>query len=280
MKSKKSYFQFLFRYLLSILLALAFSTTLAIYFFDLYARDAIDQLFLIFLPTLAFAFLFSELFSQKKGSKADRFWTAIRSWRGIDFSLQGEKRAPFSKPRRLDLFSTWLAGSVIAFFGVSLFSEFYIKGYEFFILAFLFTVLGGLISYHLIGKIKSFWKEEISSRWIEPIIFTFLLFFVISIVKDGLQFLRVIDKNIFLLTPNQIFFFIAIALFPAPWLTFYFLKQSRYFASFRETQIYKFIQDNLTGILLSALFFIAYFILSSALNQPHFGADDTFFDAG
>ena len=29
--------------------------------------------------------------------------------------------------------------------------------------------------YYLIGKIKFFWKEELSLRWIEPIIFIFLL---------------------------------------------------------------------------------------------------------
>jgi len=314
MDKKTSWFHLLLRYLFSVLFALAFSTTLAIYFFDIYERDALDQLFLIFIPTVAFAWLFSENFFRVNKILQN---SLPRIWRGIGLStflvasicnfaiptesiidkfavlffswflafilslptLKSLENAFVEKKR--NLLSGWLAGTVITFFLVSLFSEFYLKGYEFFILVFFFIMSGGLISYHLIGKTKHFWKENISSRWIEVLIFIFLLLFVIATVKNGLHFLRLIDKNIFLLDTNQIIFFCAIALFSAPWLILFvgFVNDHGYLLSFRETWGYKFIQDNLTGLLISLLFFAAYFVLSSALNQPHFGSDDTFFDA-
>ncbi|MBL6960562.1 MAG: hypothetical protein ISR59_05595 [Anaerolineales bacterium] len=314
MEKKNSWFQFLLRYLLSVLLALAFSTTLAIYFFDINEHDAINQLFLIVVPAVAFAWLFSEFYIRLKNifhNSTPRVWGSIGTSTFIvasiyNFAIPSESIIDklavficswflafiFSLPtlnslenavleNKKNLLIGWLAGVIVAFFLVSVFSEFYLEGYEFFLLIFIFTLTSGLISKHLVGKIKHIREELLSSRWVDMLVFISLLSFVVAIVRDGLQFLRLTDKNIFLLGTDQIITFFAIALFSAPWLIFIddFVKENGYFRSFRETSAYKFIQDNLIGLLISLLFFVAYFILSSALNQPHFGSDDTFFDA-
>ncbi|OQX65383.1 MAG: hypothetical protein B6I38_04430 [Anaerolineaceae bacterium 4572_5.1] len=314
MSSQISKIHFFLKYLLSILIGLAFSIALSVYFFDLYEHDAIDQLFLILVPTAAFAYLFSEFLARVK----DLFrHSSVRAWQGIAISaffiagicssiisaesvvirfsifivcwvltfslflptLKALENA-FVEDKR-NLLTGWLTGIGVAFLLVSLFSEFYTEIYEIVILTFFFTLFCGLISYYLMGKIKHFLKYEIHARWLEMVIFVFVLFFGIAIVKSGIWFLSLSRADIFLLEANAILLFFALAIFSGPWLVvvLYFLENEGYSHRFRETRLFGFIRENLMGLLVSILFFAAYFILSSALNQLHFGTDDIFFDA-
>lgn len=177
--------------------------------------------------------------------------------------------------KRLPL--AWLLGIPLSYFVVSFFENFYTTGFQIALLTIIVHSLVNLVLYYLFGRaIKEFLLNRIGATLV-VILFTGLVVFVPASYNMAKLFPNLFDITAFNLdTSVRISFFNA--LIPAFFIAMVVLhvgKQKKW----NETRFFKLIDENLEGLLITAIFFSAYLIFASIFNRPSFNEDDIFFDA-
>ena len=170
----------------------------------------------------------------------------------------------------------WVLGIPFSYFILGFLGNFYTTGFEILLVAVVVhSVATNFVSY-LISKLQGEFRSKRADMMIYALLAIALAAFFVRLVSMALVFPRVFDRNIYLIEPNVLAYFIIglVAAFPAAlWLSGFAHKRD-----FKNSKFFLFIDSHLDGLLLAALFFAVYLFIGSIFNQPLFNYDDLFFD--
>jgi hypothetical protein len=175
------------------------------------------------------------------------------------------------------LLSAWLLGIPLSYFFVGYLENFYRTSLEIALWTVSIHALVGLFVYYLIGKVI----REIQSKSVEALIsgilFAALLVFAPAMYAMARPFPNLFDAGVFHLS-SETWLAFAIGLAPAFPIAAWLLTMARR-GQWTESRFFKFVDENLNGLLVALLFFAVYLIFASIFNRPSYDADDMFFDA-
>ena len=175
------------------------------------------------------------------------------------------------------LFLAWLLGISLSYFVVGYLENFYQTSVEIALWTIPVHALIGLFVYYLIGKaIKEIQSKSVDA-FITALLFAALLVFVPAMYAMAKPFPNLFDAGVFHLSKETWLAF-AVALVPAFPLSSWLLTMA-WQGHWTESRFFKFVDENLNGLLVSLLFFAVYLIFASIFNRPSYDADDMFFDA-
>jgi len=176
------------------------------------------------------------------------------------------------------LISAWILGIPLSYFVTSFLGHFYESSIGIFALAVLVHSLVSLLVYHLLNQVKRDLQSNPAETWITLALLAVVTVFVPAMYYMAKPFSYQFDPSLFqLVTPGDRIAF-CIALVPAFPISIWALSVARE-KRLSETRIYKFVDENLNGLIVSFLFLCVYLIFASIFNQPAYDADDIFFDA-
>lgn len=177
--------------------------------------------------------------------------------------------------KRLPL--AWLLGIPLSYFAVSYLENFYITGFQVALWTIFIHTLVNLFVYYLLGKVTFEFRTNRISAVIAAILFAGLTIFIPAMYNMAKPFTDLFDASAFHLDPGVRISFVN-ALIPSfliAMVVLYVAKQRNW----KETRLFRFMDDNLEGLLIALLFFCVYLLLASIFNRPSFNEDDIFFDA-
>ncbi len=175
---------------------------------------------------------------------------------------------------------SWLVGTIGSYFLTSFFSNFYPLQYQFIVLSLVFQLLCGTAVFLFFNETPL----ESQTKWhIDPLAIPALLMGVALSVSTAIiswQFPGLFDRRILFMDPAGLPLFILLLLVSLG--TFILLlKATRlndFLERFKQTRFFKFIQENIPGILLAMCFLLTYLIFAESINFPRFRTLDQFFD--
>lgn len=171
----------------------------------------------------------------------------------------------------------WFLGIPVTYFAVAYLENFYQTPFQIALLTIIVHSMVNLFGHYLLGRaIKEFRTNPVNSG-ITAILFTALLIFVPAMYKMAAPYTNLFDTSVFHLDPKLRISFVN-ALIPSFLIAMVVLYVARQ-RNWKESRLFKFIDDNLGGLLLAFLFFCVYLIFASIFNRPSYDADDIFFDA-
>ena len=175
------------------------------------------------------------------------------------------------------MFLAWILSAIAAFFVLGFPGNFYPTFFEIILLTLLIQSLTGLLIYRLLGKVKVLLSSQPLDLAIASTLFLVLTAFALGMFEMAKQFPRLFDAGYFLLKDGQLIPFLAGSVLVIPCLAWArkFVKQ----ADIKQTALYRFMNEIVTGLLVAGFFFIVYLMLASIFNQPVFDVDDIFFDS-
>lgn len=176
---------------------------------------------------------------------------------------------------------SWLLAAVVAFFTTGFLRNFYAGLYQIVLLAIFSQFVFGIFSYYAVGRIKRFAQRDTAALGIASFLFVLLIIFQVMIFRMGMQFPKLFNAGFFLLAGKEIVLFGIAGIISLPWLAWmlYHLKEPDLYRFLIQNKFAVFVRENLSGLLLSALFFGLYLLIGSVLNHSQFDVDDIFFDA-
>jgi hypothetical protein len=157
-----------------------------------------------------------------------------------------------------------------AYFFVAYLSNFHASGFGVFLLSLLAHTLTPLGMYYLAGKARG----GVSTF---TVVYAALMLFIPAMYYMAKPFTNLFDPAVFHLENEQWIWFVAafIPAYPLTLWAFSRVSQSR----IKKNRLFKFVDDNLHGLLAALFFFCVYLIFASIFNRPSYDMDDIFFDA-
>jgi len=176
------------------------------------------------------------------------------------------------------LISAWILGIPLSYFVTSFLGHFYESSIGIFTLAVPVHSLVSLFVYHILNRVRRNLQSNPIETRIACVLLGVVTIFVPAMYFMAKPFTYQFDTTIFhLVEPGSRMAF-SIALVSAFPISAWALSVARE-KRLSETRIYKFVDENLGGLVVSFLFFSVYLIFASIFNQPAYDADDIFFDA-
>jgi hypothetical protein len=174
----------------------------------------------------------------------------------------------------------WLAGSVAAYFLTSFFSNFYPSTYQFVLISLTFQLVCGTVVFLLLDDILQNLQINWQRDW--TMILTLCIAFLLSAsaVIISWQFPGLFDRRILFMDVSRVPLFIVLS-FISMGSTPVLLKVLNQYGipeSLKRASFFRFIQENLPGILLAIFFLFTYFTFAESINFPEFRTLDQFFD--
>jgi hypothetical protein len=177
--------------------------------------------------------------------------------------------------KRLPL--AWLIGIPATYFAVSFMENFYATALQVALWTVLIHSLVSLFGLYLLDRITGEFRANRIDALLTSLLFTALLIFIPASYYLAKPFPNLFDSLAFHLDPSvRVPFFIASI--PAFFIAIFAISTGRN-NNWRESRIYKFLEENIDGLLIALLFFCVYLLFASVFNRPHFNEDDIFFDA-
>ncbi|MFT3890808.1 MAG: hypothetical protein QM730_04170 [Anaerolineales bacterium] len=174
----------------------------------------------------------------------------------------------------------WLIGMFPAYFLTSYFSYFFSTLFQFLFIGLIFQCLCGLTAYVLLEKAVARSDFQWRSNWTTVLILCLAVTIDIAATRLVLRFPNLFNQRIIFMEAASFARFAALIIpsmvgsaFVAQWM-----QRSGYFIRMEEIRLWKFIQQNLPGILLAVSFFFLYFVLAQCINFPGYNTVDRFFD--
>jgi hypothetical protein len=194
--------------------------------------------------------------------------------------------APFlqkmiEEKNHLRLTMGWLFGVGASFFAAGFLSNFYMELYQVILLVLLSQLMLGIFFYYVVGRVRLFAQKNPPDFWIILSLFILLIAFLTMMFRMNSQFPALFKADLFLFEKDQFNAFLvvsSISLFWLAWILFR-LKEPRIHDLLVANKFIIFIRENLSGLLLSTLFFYLYLLIGSVLNFASFDVDDIFFDS-
>jgi len=172
--------------------------------------------------------------------------------------------------------AAWLLNIPVSFFVVGYLGKFYASGITILLItALLHSLLIPFFSY-LWDRLQQKLISEPINAWMAIILAISVLIFFIAIIRMALRYPSLFQADKYLVPPTLILYFVigVLAALPGSVWTSDFIGQK----NLSQSRIFRFVDENLSGILLSILFFAVYFFLANIFNQDRFKFDDIFFD--
>jgi hypothetical protein len=174
----------------------------------------------------------------------------------------------------------WLTGLVPAYFLTSYFSNFYPASYQFILFSLVFQILCGLSAYFLLDEPLNRTIFHWRRAWTTILVLSLAVVLDIATIVLVWQFPGLFHRQILFMDPSL---FTAFAVLTIPTISGSTLVVKRLLRSdfqswLQQTPHWQFIQHNLAGLLLTASFFLAYFIFTQCINFPGHNTVDQFFD--
>ena len=171
----------------------------------------------------------------------------------------------------------WFLGAPFSYFAVSYFENFYQTPFQIALLTIIIHSLTSLFLYYLLGRMMKEFRSDRVNTWIAAVLFAALIVFVPFMYYMAKPFDVLFDPSVFHLDPSLRVSFVN-ALIPAFFIAMIVLFVAKQ-RNWKESRLFKFVDENLSGLLVSFLFFCVYLIFASVFNRPTYDADDIFFDA-
>jgi hypothetical protein len=180
----------------------------------------------------------------------------------------------FFNPR---MFFAWILSIAVVYFVIGFLGNYHTAFVGIVCLTLLLQSVTGLLIYRLLGKAKHLCSASLTDFIFALALFIVLTAFVVKMFEMADQFPQMFDAKYVLLEKDQIIPFIigCVLVLPCLALARKYVKQT----DVKQTRIYQFMNETLTGVLVAAFFFAVYFIFASIFNQPVFDVDDIFFDS-
>jgi len=171
----------------------------------------------------------------------------------------------------------WFLGIPFSYFAVAYFENFYPVPVQVALLAILFHSLINLFGYYLLGRVMREFRANRVNSLIAAMLFVSLLVFVPAMYNMAKPFTNLFDVTAFNLDESVRVSFVN-ALIPSFFIAMVLVHVGK-LRKWNESKFYRFVDDNLGGLMLAFLFFCVYLIYASIFNRPGYNADDIFFDA-
>ena len=174
------------------------------------------------------------------------------------------------------LLLAWGLGILPTYSAAGFLDSYYKTGVEILFVSLALQSLLTIFIYLLLGKlILKLQQNRVDAIFSVAIALAVLAFFI-GLFNMASRFPNEFDILSFVLTPTALLPFGAgvLVAFPA---SVGFLSVARKF-NFEQNRFYKFVDANLSGIVIALLFFAIYFMLVTIFNQPSFDFDDIYFD--
>ena len=287
-------------WLISFLLPLSFSYSLAVRTFHLLDRSLSEQGLILLVPALGFAVLFLGLFPhlQRLAVRSARITllAAQASLGGLVFVLLDPLPLPAKvtdfvsvaalvfalalpaapaydfAARRGDsyplLFSA-VVGTPLAFFVTGFLSHSY-PGYWIAPLSFISLVLANMGIYFLLRYLRTRAGGDLTGTLFGLLIVSLALLFTLALALLVLRYTDVFDRERFMLNRQSWGGFLALAMLSPVWAArgLHLLSQGGWLERWRKSALWTFGRENLPGLLLGSVFFAAYTLLSYVFNHP------------
>jgi len=173
--------------------------------------------------------------------------------------------------------SAWILSIPLTYGLTGLLDNFYPSSFAVFLLAAIFQTLAGIFMFYLLGRVQKDFHAQPFETGLTLFLFVALTFFPFALFLMARQFPALFDPSLFLLDVIRLFAFLFGAVLALPTLVWIInFAEGRKFST---TGLYRFVAENLNGLLVAFLFFVAYLLLASIFNRPAFSSDDIFFDA-
>jgi hypothetical protein len=174
----------------------------------------------------------------------------------------------------------WLAGSLGAYFLTGFFSNFYPYGYQFILLSLLFQLSCGAAAFLFLNGDAQ--KSQVE-RHSDPLaVLTLLIASALSASAAVIswQFPGLFHRQILFMDSSRLLLFILLALgsLGISSVLFKTMQQKGFFERIERTRFFKFIQENIPGLLLAMFFLMTYLIFAESINFPGFRTLDQYFD--
>ena len=137
--------------------------------------------------------------------------------------------------------------------------------------------VAGMFFFYLLGRIRDKYQSQPVDLDISLALFVILTVFALAMFRMAKGFPGLYHADFYHLEIIQWIYF-SIALVLALPLFAWTLSMARR-KKLNQTGLYRFVDENLSGLILAFFFFSVYIIFVSIFNQPAFDVDDIFFDA-
>src|SRR5688500_10101736 len=181
---------------------------------------------------------------------------------------------------RMRFVPLWVAGTVVAYFLTSFFSNFYPSAYQFIFLSLIFQLLCGTAAFLLLDDILQGLQINWQRDWTAILTLCIAFLLSVSAVIISWQFPGLFDRRILFMDLPRVPLFIMLAFISMGSTTLLLkaLNRNDIPELLKRARFFRFSQENLPGILLAIFFFFTYFTFAESINFPEFRTLDQFFD--
>lgn len=171
----------------------------------------------------------------------------------------------------------WLLGIPFSYFVVSYLENFYRTPFQVALAAIIVHSAVNLLLYYLLGRFMAGFRSEPFNTGVTVFLFAALSLGAPFAYRLAAPFPNLLDASAFHLDESVRVSFLN-ALIPCFFIAMAFVYAAKH-RNWQETRFYRFVDENLEGLLIAALFFCIYLVFASIFNRPSFNEDDIFFDA-
>lgn len=174
------------------------------------------------------------------------------------------------------LLLAWGLGTLPAYIAIGFLSTYYKTGVETLFVSLIAQSLIALFLYFLLGRLSLKFQRQRMDTILSAALGIAVIGFFAGLVAMASRYPNLFDILAYVLPSVTAPFFIAGVMAALPMAMGLLFLVRRH--NLRHTRLYKFIDANLGGIVISLLFFLVYFLLATIFNQPVFDFDDIYFD--
>lgn len=306
--------QFLFRVGFCLLIAFIVSFSLAVIFFNYSGYETnIDRAFLVLMPTLAIAYLLFEIPSTFLNWLRQRqinilmvfgalailgamvvilpiaitpvCYLGIVVFAATLFALM-LPAVPFVERIRIN-HSIWhysfgfLLSFLFAYGAVGFLSDALKRTFNMILFTAVLILIGSIFGYYLVRHAAHSFRDRFLSKPLNIVLCLALPLFLSALIYASAQFPSMFVLEYISVPSSWFGLFTASALVAGGWgvgVLEYFESRG-YYQRFRQTTIFKFIQENLPGIYAGGMFFLINLIITRALNHPALNINTVLFES-
>jgi hypothetical protein len=304
--------QFLLRVGSGLIIAFMISFPPAVIFFSYSGYKTVDRAFLVFIPTLAIAYLLFEIFpilwkwlEQKQpttlaalgilamiGAAAvvlplaisNIYHLGMAAFALILFALMlptANFADQFLKSHSIGLYAMgFLLTYLLAFAALGFLSGVIKTTFNLILFTGGWTLAGSVVGYFLILRAVRSFRNGFLNKQLNIILCLTLPVFLFTIIFVAIQFPSVFLREYIAIPSNWFGWFTATALLAGAWglgALLYF--ESRWVPQIRQTVLFKFIKSNLPGLYAGSMFFLINLVIARALNHPALTINTVLFES-
>ncbi|MBE7432932.1 MAG: hypothetical protein HS100_03385 [Anaerolineales bacterium] len=174
------------------------------------------------------------------------------------------------------LLSAWALGIPASYIAIGFLDAYYKILIETALVSVVLHAVVTLFAYFALGRLADKFRTYPMDASILLALASSSIVFFAGLVNMASRFPRQFDVSAYAHAPETLTGFL-VGIAAALPLSMWFVARAHR-RDFRRSRFYRFVDSNLGGLVVAALFFSVYFLLASIFNQPIFRFDDIFFD--